>query len=466
MVCSYGFRQRFKLDAFLKYILKKVQAIHAMSSNRLKKATKRIVEGIVAIVLVLLFFSIFLYLLNSLFPSGTSLREIIARQGSSGSSDSSRQGRDGLQLSFSEEGSEIESLEDYAASLSWTRNTVKSKRAAAIAWITAKEGNLLYDRDAVQTFSRSAAEIQFDENNRLNMGPNSLVIIKRLTRDPKLREKRSFMVLVDGELRGMLAASGQESVYLEIETPGGMLQAQRESGAAEPVDFKVSVNPDKSSTIAVYQGTAKITAQGQSVLVNANQSTVVALNQAPLDPSDLPSAVQLNSPASTRRFYYRDLPPKVQFAWKTQPNANGYHFILARDPFFRDIVTDDQFSESQFSHGNLKEGTYYWKVSAKQNTIEGFFSENRRFQVLQDQTPPKLSVQFPPATIYQENFTLRGKTEPGARIFIGGKWVRTSKTGKFEYALKLNLGISVIVVEAFDAVNNVAYRSQRVNRKI
>ena len=100
-----------------------------------------------------------------------------------------------------------------------------------------------------------------------------------------------------------------------------------------------------------------------------------------------------------------------------------------------------------------------------QETIEGLYSENRRFRVIEDQTPPKLAVQFPPGTIYKDQYTLHGKTEPGARVFVGGKRIKTSKTGKFEYQMKLNLGINVIVVESFDAVNNVTYRSQRVNRK-
>jgi hypothetical protein len=413
---------------------------------------------------VLLFFSVILSLLNVIFPSGTSLREIIARQKHVDLLDADSQNSRELELSYDGQ-SDSEFSEDSAAVLSWTRNTVKSKRAAEIAWRSAKIGNLLYDRDAVQTFSRSAAEIQFDENNMLNMGPNSLVIIKRLARDPLHHEKRSFMVLVDGELRGMLAQSGADSVYLEIETPGAKLLAQGGRGASAPVDFKLSVNPDKSSTIAVYQGSAEITAQGQTVIVNANQSTLVALNRAPLDPRNLPDAVQLKSPLSTSRYYYRDLPPKIRFAWQAQPTATRYHFVLARDPFFRDIVTDDHFSGSQFSHGNLKKGTYFWKVSAMQETIEGLYSENRKFRVIEDQTAPKLSVQFPPGTIYKDQYTLHGKTEPGARVFVGGKRIKTSKTGKFEYQMKLNLGINVIVVESFDAVNNVTYRSQRVNRK-
>jgi len=437
-----------------------------MFSSRLKKIIKRTVEGIVAILLVLLFFSVILSLLNALFPSGTSLREIIARQRPSGSLSASGSKDTELELGYSGVQADSGSAADSAAVLSWTHNMVKSKRSAEISWQTAKEGNLLYDRDAVQTFSRSAAAIQFDENNLLNMGPNSLVIIKRLTQDPVLREKRSFMVLVDGELRGMLAQTGPDSVYLEIDTPGAKLHAQRGPGATDPVDFKLSVNPDQSSTIAVYQGSAKITAQGQSVIVNANQATMVALNQAPRAPRDLPAAVQLTTPGGTSRFYYRDLPPRIGFGWQAQPDAGAYHFVLARDPYFRDIVTDDQLSEARFQHGNLNAGSYFWKVSAMRETVEGFFSENRTFEVIQDRIPPRLAVEFPPEITYSQQYTLRGKTEPGARVFVGGQRVKTSRSGNFECRLKLNPGINVIVVEAFDSVNNVAYRSQRVNRKI
>jgi len=433
-----------------------------MQHTRLKRTIGRVVEGAVAILLVLFFFSLFLWLLDTLFPTGTSLRQLIARQGRAGlmaSSDGS--GRD-LQMDYSDGAS----AGDPAAVLNWIRNSVKSKRASDIAWRTAQEGKLLYDRDAVQTLNRSAAEIKFDEGTSLNMGSHSLVIIKRLTHDPLLRRKRSFMVLVDGELRGMLSPTGADSVYLEIDTPGAKLRTHSGSGAGGPVDFKLSVNEDQSSTIAVYQGSAEISAQGKTVVVHANQSTVGELNQAPRDPNDLPHALQLRSPAAGKRFYYRDLPPKIKFAWQAHAGATSYHFILARDPYFRDIVTDDRFSDAQFSHGNLQKGAYHWKVSAMQDSIEGFFSQNGTFQVVQDLTPPQLQVQFPPAIIHQERYTLYGRTDPGAKVFIGGRRIKISASGKFTHTLKLHPGINVVVVEAFDGVNNVAYRSQRVNRKI
>lgn len=431
----------------------------------LKRILAQSIEGILAVLLVLVFSSITLFILNALFPSGTSLRAIITGQGPLTSTDLSEHGNRKLFVVHGEQESDLTLNEDLGAKLSQLRNDVKTKRAQAIAWETAKKGKLLYDHDAVQTLNRSAALIEFDENTILNMGPNSLVIIKRLAHDPLFREKRSFTVFVEGELRGQIAETGQESVHLEIDTPGAKLRTQSKSVAKGPVDFKVSVNPDKSSTISVYKGSAEIMAKGKKVVLQADQSTKVPLNQAPLAASPLPAPVKLKTPSVYSFYYYRDVPPKVRFAWQGRARATSYHFILARDASFRDIVTDERFSKTGFIHSSLTKGDYFWKVSAFEENLEGRFSETRRFQVVQDKDPPALQVEFPPKTVYSETYILRGKAEPGARVFVGGKQVRTTRTGKFQHKLKLRPGTNRIVVEAIDLVNNVAHQSRQVKRK-
>lgn len=430
-------------------------------TRRLKNLFTRMIEGVLAVLLVLVFFSFFLYLLNTLFPTGTSLRALVTRHESSTVAALSTDG-DG-QMSLNEQLEEAQ--RSVAATLTWAHNRVKSKSAEAISWGSAEEGRVLYDRDAIQTLDKSAAEISFDKNTVLDMGENSLVIIKSLTHDPAQREKRSFMVLVDGDLRGTLAAGGKDSVMLEIGTPGAMIRATGGAKADAPVDFKISINPDQSSTIAVYGGTATVAAGGKTVLVGANQATVVSLNGEPIDPSTLPQPVRLTAPRSGAAFAYRDLPPKIRFSWQKSTTATGYHLVLARDSFFRDIVTDEQLQRNRFRHGNLKSGTYFWKVSSVADSVEGFFSETGQFRVVEDQSPPTLKVRFPPKTLYSGRYTLRGKTEPGARVFVGGKRVITTRSGNFEHNLRLKPGLNVIVVEAVDAVDNVAYRSKRIISK-
>ncbi len=43
--------------------------------------------------------------------------------------------------------------------------------------------------------------------------------------------------------------------------------------------------------------------------------------------------------------------------------------------------------------------------------------------------------------------------------------MKIHEDGKFEHEVRLQPGINVIVVEAWDQVGNVVYESRRVNRK-
>jgi len=431
------------------------------SPSRVKKLVRDCFEGLLAILLVLLFFSGFLYFLNSMFPTGTSLRSLVARH-----TPLSYDGTTVLKPTARQEETETGTRRPMAAKVQWVRNNVKSKRAEAIAWQSADAGKVLYDRDAVQTLDRSAARIEFDENTSLQMGQNSLLIIKKMTHDPVFKEKRSFMVLVDGDMRGKLAGDGgDDSVFLEIGTPTATVRTAGGPQGGGPVDFKISVNPDKTSTVAVYAGSADVEAGGRIVTVGANQATVVDTAGKVLDPAALPPPVQLHSPSEGGRYVYRDLPPRVNFGWQDQPAASEFRFMLARDRDFRRIVTDEAVSGNRFRHGNLQADNYYWKVSAKSGTVEGFFSDVRQFRVVQDRQPPRLEVRFPQDTLHTGRYLLNGSTEPGARVYIGGVQVQTRRNGKFEYPLKLKPGLNVIVVEAFDAVDNVTYRSKKVISK-
>src|SRR6266481_5777465 len=205
-------------------------------------AARRSLETILALILVLGFFSAFLSILNTVFPSGPGLRDLM-RSGTSmttvpGESPGAPPGAGGaLQIA---------------------------------AHLTA-----MRDRDAIQTLDRSNATIAFDDSNYLDMGQNSLVIIQRLEEDPALKERRSFLVMVEGDLRGRIAGARDSVVRLEVATPGAVTRLQRAPASGGELKFKISVHPDRSSTIAVYEGSADVMARGQIVHVGANQATVV-----------------------------------------------------------------------------------------------------------------------------------------------------------------------------------------------
>src|SRR5213596_3421885 len=253
-------------------------------------AARRSVETVLALILVLAFFSAFLGILNTVFPSGPGLRDLM-RSGTKSASPRDGSPGPGGPLGI-------------AAHLTATRNQVKSRRASEIAWGKATDGMALRDRDAIQTLDRSNATITFDESNYLDMGQNSLVIIQRLEEDPVLKERRSFLLMVEGDLRGRIAGAGDSAVRIEVATPGAVTRIQRTSASVGELKFKISVHPDRSSTIAVYEGFADVVARGQIVRVGANQSTVVRADGAPAALVPLPSSPVLDTPVDGVRAYY------------------------------------------------------------------------------------------------------------------------------------------------------------------
>ena len=78
---------------------------------------------------------------------------------------------------------------------------------------------------------------------------------------------------------------------------------------------------------------------------------------------------------------------------------------------------------------------------------------------------PSLEVSYPDASEEGDRFELSGRTDPDARVFVGGMPVKVDRNGEFMHSLFLQRGYNVIVVEAVDKVGNVNYFSRTVNVK-
>jgi hypothetical protein len=422
--------------------------------------------NILEVCLVLAFFLVFLGVIHFLFPEGTGLSDWVR----GGGAEKNRNGNLGrlereLLLARGGEESLLSDTETIPAILTEYRKTVKHKRAETLIWRPVELEMPLYDHDAVQTFQDSSAVITFDSENYLEMGENSLVIIKRLEHDPIFREKRSYLVVVDGEFIGKMSGAADSSVQLELTTPTAVARIRTDEASGKDMEFKVKVNTDNSSSIVVYNGEAEIEAQGQRIILGSNQSTTVGANGVPSAPRSLPNPAMLGEPRNSGIFYDRDLPPRIQFRWQAVAEADKYHFMVARDAEFHDIIVNERISRTKFVHGNLKSGSYFWRVRTIVSGFEGPFSETRHFRVVQDRKAPKLQVEFPPPVLQVREYILTGRTDPGTSVYVMGQKIPVSRSGAFEHKLELEAGVNVLVVEALDIAGNTAYESQLVTSK-
>lgn len=433
-----------------------------MLSIRFSRVSRTGVELLLSLLLVVVFFGIFLFMLNFLFPIGAGLRH--KDSGEQWSESMNVMERTVSDLLLMRGNQELQKDGTPTAKLDSVVNTVKTKRSGQIVWRGTDKGASLYDGDGVQTAKKSRALINFDKRNFLRMGENSLVMIRRMERDAILPQNQSVIVMAEGEVWGRIEQTGTERAFLEVSTPAADTRIRSRAGAGE-AEFKISINEDQSSTVTVFKGQVEVAAGGKNIIISENQQGAILLGSTPLAPVKLLSRVNLSGPGSGSSYAYRDLPPRIDFSWQPVEGVSTYQFMLARDPEFRQLVLETAVDGTRFQHGNLGRGSYYWRVRAQQKLLEGALSEPRVLTLVQDASPPTLRVSFPPAVTREDKQTISGFTEPGARVFLDGRSVVAAANGAFSMPLNLKRGLNVVVVESVDAAGNVAYKSKTIHGK-
>ncbi len=402
------------------------------------------------LLITLLFFFAFLLLLNNyVFPKGTRLGDIAARDDSA---QMMKRGRGNVSII----GDGLDGFGEFIARLADVRRDVRIRPADSVAWTNARVGTSVHNRDALQTFANSRARIDFTTDNHLQIGQNSLVIFRSNTADPFLQRRDPAVVVLQGELGGVVN-EGYGAFAVQLPTGVAMLRADGETG--ETADFKLTVNPDKSSTIAMYAGSAEIEVNGRRYSVGRNQALTVTEDGRTAGVRGLPGTPRVTSPGGDMLAKFRDMPPRVNFEWSSVARAQNYRLELARDRNFEEIIVDEYLNETSFVHGNLAAGNYFWRVSARNGWVQGPVTQPRRLRVVQDLEAPPIQL-FAIQQAASGEYQLRGKTSPDAKVYVRGQPVPVSADGSFNYVFTAAPGAEAIVVEAIDSVGNIATSSQ------
>lgn len=398
----------------------------------------------------LIVFIVFLTLLiRIVFPEGTRLGDLVTPDAST-VMDADEVGRVDV-----DNGSGI-SLGNFIARLGVVRREVKIRSADSIVWADANEGASVRNRDAVQTFRDSRARVDFETDNELRIGQNSLVIFRSGAADPFLERRDAAVVIMDGELNGTINA---DYGAFALQFPAGLVELTPENGSGEGVDFRVGVNPDRSSTISVFSGQADINIAGEHFLISADQGLTITEDGRATGVRALPSMPTKLSPANNAIARYLSTPPRVTFKWAGVKGAQNYRLEMATDENFEEILVDEYLDAATFTHGNLASGDYFWRVSAREGWMQGPLSNPRRLSVVRDAVPPRLELR-PIQSISDGRYVVRGQTDPQSTVFVLGAPVVTSDSGEFEHYFNPEPGTQSVVVESIDAVGNVAYTSQ------
>ncbi|HYM82455.1 MAG TPA: FecR domain-containing protein [Candidatus Limnocylindria bacterium] len=407
-------------------------------------------ELLLAVALALGCFSCFLVLLDVAFPKGQTLHALLADRVETWPRQPDRV--------------EVAPVVKSVASLSVLRRSVRSRPAGAITWSSAASGLALHDGDGVQTGTEGRAQLSFGEALRIELERNSLVVVsdpqEGATATGTSAQRSRGVIMAEGELWARLRSGTQEPLAITLPSATAALGGGAGRSATE---MQVTVRRDGRSTLAVHEGQIALQGSGPALDFGPGQYVRVASDGTVSAPMPLPSAPAVDDPGPGAAFGYLDLPPRIPFRWRTIEGAAQYRLRAARDPEFQDVVLDETVAQPSLTWGRMEPGTYYWRVTAIVDNIDGMPSPARSLVVSRDHGQLQLKVATP--KVANLRCVVRGRATKRANIFVVGRRVDMQRDGTFETEVELEPGANVLLVEAVDAAGHSTYWSQVVHGK-
>ena len=317
---------------------------------------------------------------------------------------------------------------------------VKVKRVRELIWVEAERGMSLSVGDQVKTSSRASAQIIYFNGTISTIKPGSLVEIQELYDNPATRVQQVRERLREGGIIASTQRPSAEGSYHEVATHNSVAKS------AERTDFEVAYDTQREKTqVEVYSGSATLSAGNAAVAVGAAQRVGVDKG-AKLSPvQKVPPAPLATSPPDQKIFLAQEeQPPSVELNWDSLEGVRSYRLQISSQPLFAQPIVDIAgLKTTAATLPNVKDGGYYWRVAAVfADGSEGPFSPPRRFKVVSakvaqagDSTPPTLVIED--FLVFATQVIVRGKTEPGALLTIGGNRVDVYDDGSFTTIVSL-----------------------------
>jgi len=343
-------------------------------------------------------------------------------------------------------------MEARSAKLVYVKGDVTVKAKKELLFQKAVKGQILYEGDSIRTFSGGFAEVRFDEGNRLNIKPDSMVVIRTMKENRFTKMRKSSIKLRQSDVEAIVRRPKVEGSEFVIETPTALARISEAKVAMQ-------VSKENKSNLKVFKGAVDLKVGDQSMEITQNQSVAISNENRIDEVKDLPSAPKLLDPKNLAEYYFKSL-NQMQTVLKWSPVSQDvkYRLQAALDPYFSELViVRTGLSQQGVVVQGLKSGIYYWRVSAiNPDGLEGDASDYRVFKVVIDQKPPDINLDN--VLLLKAgghvNAQISGQTEPEASIKINGVTVAPDKTGRFKYILSHVTSDAEVSIIAEDRVGN------------
>jgi hypothetical protein len=341
---------------------------------------------------------------------------------------------------------------------------VTVQRAGKGVWDVAQQRMPVFNGDFVRSSRDGTAEILFVDGSLYRLAPNSLLEIHHQQKT----DRPSAVKMLVGQVNVYTSSSGSTITTGADEEPQTEVEVGRESQVAVGISER-----DKSTTIATYEGGARVrNPRGETLDVGSREQVVAVADGSFTEKKRIPDPPQPIAPLNNAGFEMEQH-SEVELSWRRGSRASQVHLQVNRSKRFLEDEMDvdaEHLGKDSARLQAIAPGTYYWRIATVEpGGVRSEWSAVRRFRIyssdrkslLSDSTPPVLDVS-PPHQL-GHIIIVEGRTEVGATVTINGEPVELDGRGQFRKTVEvLGEGWNDVVIAAVDPSGNRSERREKV----
>ena len=261
-------------------------------------------------------------------------------------------------------------------------------------WVEARVGDLLAERDAVRTYPRSSAVMEFRDGTNIVITEDSLVFLHRTGVSAAGAPSHSVEIVegqadVEVRPRGPAPTAPTAPIPPEVEIVLGATRARSRPASDGQAQARARKAAGGGAKVMVYGGDGEVEAGGAKVAVAQGMGTSVEAQGPPAPPEPLLPAPRLRAPAPGAES------PCVNplLSWETVPGAESYVAEVCRDAACQELVERATgIAASPWRAPALPAGDYHWRITARSRSgLDGYPGATSHLAIRAaalDQAPP------------------------------------------------------------------------------
>lgn len=265
----------------------------------------------------------------------------------------------------------------HTAEIKGLSRKVESKPHPEPAWIPAKVGELLKERDGIRTYEKSSADLGFDDGSRLLVTEHSLLFLREIGARLSGAVARRQLEIVDGQAEVQAMPALQAAAAIEIVVGGARATALPlpEQG----MGTRARKAAGGGAQVMVYQGESNVEAGGANVGVPRGMGTSVPSGGRPAPPERLLRPPQVLTPVPGTSHGWSN----PRFSWRGDVGARSYTAEVCADAVCGQLVDRATgIAGERWACDGLPRGDYYFRVTAVSGSgLDGFPSAPVPFRI-------------------------------------------------------------------------------------